>query len=375
MCSRLTERSIVALKARPRRYVVMDDMVPGLGVRVSPSGSKIFVLIARYNTPNPTRRSLGAFGKLTLDDARDKARDWHRSLNRGVDPKQECLLVQPFGEVAESFFKHIARQRRSAEVERSLRREVMHWKRRPISSITRHDVLTVVDTVRARGHQSNAHHVFGYMRRLFNFAIMRGALEHSPCDRIKASELIGPKAIRQRVLSDDELRALWEATGRLGYPYCHLYRLLLVTGQRRGEANGAKRREFDIGARLWTVPPERFKSNSTHLVPLSPMALGILGEIPEDCDPLFSVDGFSKNKRRLDKLMGAPEPFVIHDLRRTVRTRLSGLRVRTEVAEMIIGHGKKGLARIYDQHEYLDEMREALDAWANALSAIVASGT
>ncbi|MEI9901309.1 MAG: site-specific integrase [Hyphomicrobium sp.] len=248
----------------------------------------------------------------------------------------------------------------------------MHWKNRPVASITRHDVMTVIDTVRARGHQSNAHHVFGYIRRLFNFAIMRGVLEHSPCDRIKASELIGPKVIRQRVLTDDELRAFWEATGRLGYPYCQLYRLLLVTGQRRGEVNGAKWREFDLEAKLWAVPPERFKSNSTHLVPLSPMALGILATVPEDSDPLFSVDGFSKNKRRLDKLMGFPAPFVIHDLRRTVRTRLSGLKVRTEVAELIIGHGKKGLARIYDQHEYLDEMRDALDAWANTLSAIVA---
>jgi integrase len=253
-----------------------------------------------------------------------------------------------------------------------LRRELGRWNDRAIDTITKRDVIEVIDAVVKRGSPSTAHHLFAYMRRAFNYAVARDVCEHSPCDRLKPSVLIGPKGLRQRVLTDDEIRALWSACDVLGYPYGRLYQLLLVTGQRRGEVSGARWREFDLQARQWTVPPERFKSNATHLVPLSAMAIDILKALPRKGDHLFVVNGFSPLKRRLDKLMQC-DPFVIHDLRRTVRTRMSGLRIKTEVAEMVIGHGKRGLARIYDQHEYFDEMREALDAWAKALSAIVAS--
>ena len=106
--------------------------------------------------------------------------------------------------------------------------------------------------------------------------------------------------------------------------------------------------------------------------------MSIINELPQVGDYLFRakrntthISGFSRAKRRLDATVGDMPPFVIHDLRRTVRTRLSQLRVRYEVAEMVIGHGKKGLARVYDQHEYRDEIREALDLWAAELVRIV----
>ena len=127
------------------------------------------------------------------------------------------------------------------------------------------------------------------------------------------------------------------------------------------------------------MPPERFKSNATHMVPLSDQAMTVLLSVPHFTkgDYLFStilgerpVGGFSKAKARLDKLMGAP-PWVIHDIRRTVRTRLASLRIPDMVAEMVIGHGRKGIQRVYDQHSYENEMREALELWAARLRDIV----
>jgi integrase len=173
--------------------------------------------------------------------------------------------------------------------------------------------------------------------------------------------------------------------------------MLVLTGQRKSEVGKARWREFDLGARVWTVPPERFKSDATHLVPVTDAVAGILQTLPRfrNGDHLFSttfgeksVSGFSKAKERLDRMMlrtlkalarkqgDEPahvtlEPFVLHDIRRTMRTRLSGLRVPEPVAEMVIGHGKKGLARTYDQHQYLAEMREALEAWEARLREIV----
>jgi integrase len=203
-------------------------------------------------------------------------------------------------------------------------------------------------------------------------------LETSPCDRLKPASLIGAKQPRQRTLGDAELRALWQASETIGYPFGPLYRLLLLTGARKSEMAGAQWSEFDLDKRVWLVPPERFKSNATHMVPLSDQAVSVLKSVPHFTkgDHLFTttfgekpVAGFSKGKARLDKLMNAA-PWVIHDIRRTVRTRLASLRIPEMVAEMVIGHGRKGIQRVYDQHSY-EDMREALELWAARLRDIV----
>jgi integrase len=207
---------------------------------------------------------------------------------------------------------------------------------------------------------------------------------------VKPAQLIAEKKPRQRVLSDDEIRAFWRATEKLGYPLGPLFRMLLLTGQRKSEVAEAQWAELDLTAKLWTVPPERFKSDSAHIVPLTGDVIKLLQPLPRfkkgDC--LFSsvhgtapVNGFSKAKQRLDKLMleelrkaddkAKLPPFVIHDLRRTLRTKLSSLRIPDAVAEMVIGHGRKGLQRVYDQHKFVDEMREALEAWNARLQVIV----
>lgn len=361
----LTDENIEALTAKRKRYLVYDTSVPGLAVRVSPKGKKTFVVVGRFNgNKHPTRRSLGVFGRVSLERARDKARHAYK------DPHSS----DTFGDVAERYFHHIQRQRRGSESERCIRRELLpQWGSRPISSITKRDMIAAVDAVKSRGSPSAAHHLLSYARRLFNYAVDRDLIEHSPCERLKAGSLIGRKVIRQRVLTDEEIKSLWIAAHKMGYPYGPLCQLLLITGQRRGEIAGS--RWAEIRKDVLVIPPERFKSDATHLVPLSEMALRLINSLPRDSDHLFGhVAGWSKLKRRLDHLMGEPAPWALHDIRRTVRTRMSGLRIRAEVAEMVIGHGKKGLARVYDQHEYMDEMREALEQWATRLREIVAGG-
>lgn len=366
MKKRLTEAMLDGLRPQAKRYIVMDSVAAGLGVRVSTSGRKAFVMVARFSGKNPTIRSLG---KITLDEARDKAHAWRKQLTRGVDPKRPN--ASSFGSTAEKFFDHIRHQRRAHDAERIVRRELKAWWNKPLSSITRRDVIDAIDAVKVRGRDCMAHHLLAHMRRVFNYAIGRDMLEYSPCDRLRASSLIGERVVRKRVLSDDEILALWRASERIGYPYGPLWQLLLVTGQRRSDVANARWSEFDIDNSIWTIPPERFKSDSTHIVPLTQLAKDIIATLPREGDKLFCVNGFGKAKERLDRNMGRPVPFVIHDLRRTVRTRLSSLRVPSEVAEMVIGHGKKGLARVYDQHHYLPEMRDALERWDECLRSII----
>jgi integrase len=411
----LTDRTLKALKAAPpgTHRDVWDTGFPGFGVRVSDTGRKTFVLAARYpGSNNPTRRALGQYGPLSLEKARTKASEWLELVRKGIDPateeqrqRQAELRKQKntFASVAEAYIVHIHRQkqRKADVVERELRREfIERWGERPITDIQPEDVIAVLDEAVKRGAEYQAHNLLGHIRRLFNWAIARNVygLERGPCDRMKPKDVIGTRTMRDRTLTDDELRVFWRATGRLKYPWAPFFRMLLLTGQRKSEVSDARWSEFNLDGALWTIPPERFKSGSEHLVPLTSEVLALLRTLPhfKKGDHLFSttfgqkpIDGFSKAKARLDRRMlrtlramarmrgeDHPKkvklpPFVIHDVRRTVRTRLSALRIPDTVAEMVIGHGRKGLQRVYDQHKFIDEMREALTAWAARLRDIV----
>jgi integrase len=397
----LTDRALKALKpAKPQsRYEVADAVVPGLAVRVTPTGQRTFVLIARYpGSDNPTRRAIGEYGAITLDEARKEARKWLGLLEEGKDPKAEKERAKQaelrkrkhtFASVAEAYFDDPAfKEKRTARVmKRDIERELVGpWAARPITSIDRQDVTALIKEIRDRPAPHMAHLVLAYTRALFNWAIAQDeyGLEVSPCDRIKPKALLGTRKPRERVLTDAEIAALWRSTGELGYPFGPLYQLLLLTGSRLDEIAGGRWKEVDLAKKAWTIPPERFKSDVSHLVPLGAHAVAVVETLPRFVkgDHIFSttwgekpISGFSKAKARLDKTMAAElgqlEPWRVHDIRRTVRTKLASLRVPDTIAEMVIGHGKKGLQRVYDQHQYEPEMREALELWAGKLRDIV----
>ena len=220
--------------------------------------------------------------------------------------------------MAEDYLKrHVKGQRTAKVAERDIRKELIaRWAARPVTDITRDDVVALIEEIVDRPAPAMAHLVFAHTRSLFNWAIARSVygLETSPCDRLHPAKLIGPKEPRQRVLTDAELAALWRATEILGYPFGPLYRLLLLTGARKNEVAGLRRREIDLDKKLWSVPPERFKSKTTHLVPLTAPAIAVIEALPNfgKGDHLFSttfgekpVSGFSKSKDRLDALMAA----------------------------------------------------------------------
>jgi integrase len=395
MKRRLTDRTLKSLKPATNdrgHEDHWDDLVQGFGVRVNSAGRKTFILMARYpGSKNPTRRALGQYENgMTLESARKKAGEWRQLLADGVDPQVDIQRkvreearsrTDSFATVAEAYIAHIkrAKYRSARDVERCLEREfTARWAKRPIREIERRDVIEVLDAIVKRDAPYSAHNALAHLRSMFNWAVDRYALDISPCDRIKPSRVIGTKHARQRVLTDDELRKFWTATGDMGYPFGSLTRVLLLTGQRRDEVGGARWREIDLKAKLWTIPPERFKSGVSHQVPLTDDVVAILETLPKGFDYLFSttlgrkpVSGFSKAKTILDQRMAPATPWVLHDLRRTVRTRLSALKVPDVTAEMVIGHGRKGLQRVYDLHSFASEMREALTLWAGQLSDIV----
>jgi integrase len=409
----LTDPFIKALKPAPagQRYAVADALVPGLKVRVTDKGSKSFVLWRRYGgAPNPAARSLGKVGAITLAQARDKARGWLELVSKGEDPAalerarrevEKEKRDNTFGAVFEDFLKrHVKGQRKAGQVEREMRKDLLpFWRDKPVTAITHQNIRRLIEGIVDRGAPRQAHSVLTHCKTFFGWVVERGVygIELSPAAAIKPKILIGEKNVRQRVLTDNEIAAFWRATGRMSYPAGPLFRMLLLTGQRKNEIGHARWREFDLNQKLLTVPPERFKSDSTHMVPLSDDAVALLETLPRwnAGDFLFSTTGGVKPVRDLDtpkkkldrhmlRILQAMArrrgddpatvelpPFVLHDLRRSMRTRLAELRIPDPVSEMVIGHGKKGLARIYDQHKYINEMREALEAWAAKVRTIV----
>ncbi|QIG47201.1 integrase arm-type DNA-binding domain-containing protein [Nordella sp. HKS 07] len=397
----LTDRGLKALKSAPpgKRQIIWDAAVPGFGIRITDRGHHSFVLCVRYpGSRYPTPKSLGDVGSISLEQARNKARQHLELIQRGIDPKVDAerrrqaeLRKQQhsFESVAEAFIaKHVSKLRTADDVARDLRNEfVKRWGKRPISEIDRHDVAAVIEAKVNAGAPYRARTLFAYVRKLFGWAAARGTygIEVNPCSLLKPSDLVGAPAIRQRILTEPEWRVLWKATGELRYPLGDLVRVLALTGARLREISEATWSEVDFDKKLLTLAPERMKADAAHVIPLTDSVIEIFKGLPSHDGYLFKgrrrrgegdvpVSGFSKMKRRLDALMLEEIKLTewrVHDIRRSMRTGLSALGVQDRIAEMTIGHRVQGLHKVYDLHSFLNERREALKRWEKHLLGIV----
>jgi integrase len=333
---------------------------------------------------------------LSLADAREKAWPLLRDLKNGIDPRQRAAdakraevakQANTYGAIAEEFLKrHVARARTAGAIELRVRRElVARWGDRPITDISRADVIHMLDGIVDRGHPEAARQTLMYGSRLHDWAIARGiyGLETSPYDRLRARDLLGSKKSRQRVLSDNELMLIWRATADWSL-YGAYVRLLLLLGVRRNELARATWAEIDLDRPLWVIPPGRMKSDEGLSVPLPPIAVEILRALPRFTAPyVFTVRGsrplndFGMLKLRLDKRIAALnggkalEHWTLHDCRRTFRTTLSTLGITPHVCELCVGHRQPRLFRTYDLYRYDDEKRHAFEAHAARLLSIV----
>ena len=417
----LTPTLISGLKpaAKGTRYQIMDAQVPGFGVRVTNTGNRTFILRTRYpGSSTPSRREIGNCADINLTDAREKARKWRSLVGQGIDPaveeegqRQEALrkLATTFGVAAEDFIREkLPGERKGKDVEREIRRDLMpRWKDRPITSITDLDVIGVIKG-KMRDGKIGARNLLALLQRFFRWVIAQRVygVTASPCASLQASAVIGEtRGPRDRILSDVEIFAYWRAAMRMPYPYGPIYRVLMLTALRISEVADASLPEFDFSNKLWVIPAERMKGKNSgkkqarsHAVPLTADLLLVLEALPrfKAGNYLFSAKGGTspvwmgtKPKERLDRRIRRTlralarrrgedyraielPHFVQHDIRRTVRSQLSRLKIAEEVREAILAHARSGIKKVYDVHDYFDEKRDALELWAARLREVVA---
>lgn len=397
MATKLTDAKLLGLKAPQTGQVeVSDSDVPGLRIRLGKSGAKTFILRKRA-AGKVKNITLGRYGpRFGLAEARRKARGLISDLEAGKAPPTPRSRSQTTsGTIRAMLPQYLASKahlRSAKEVERTLKVYVLPTLGdRFADSVTRGEVTELIDSM-AANTPVQARGVHAQLSAFYTWALPRlDKLTSNPCrDAGRPSK----PAPRDRVLTDDELRALWLAADQAEHPWGSATKLLMLTGARRGEVFGADRSEFDLKAKEWVVPAARAKNGNPHIIPLSDAAWEILKKIPqvEGSTKLFPARGNADNgpsgitkahlrlRTAMDKALEREEAerWTLHDIRRTVATGLQRLGVRFEVTEAVLNHvsgARGGIAGVYQRHDWKEEKRTALNAWASMLDAIVTGNT
>jgi len=376
----LSDKTVVALKPRAKRYEVRDLHLPGFGIRVSPSGHKSFFVTYRYGM-HQRRVDLGRYPIITLQTGRQKALELLRHVDQGIDPSRK-KVERSFktADVLDEFIERYAKiKTRGWKAARALllREFVGPYGQMDIRQIERSHIGDILDDMTARGARAQANRFLAYVRKMLNWCVERSILDVSPANGIKAR---CKEIARDRVLTDAELIKIIPACKAAGYPFGDLFLVMLLTAQRRGEVSDMRWSELDLPNRLWHLPAHRVKNGCAHSVPLSDPVIRILQSVPRflDSDFVFTttgrsgVSGWGKPVARLCDAAGVHN-WRLHDLRRTAASGMAQLEVKPHVIEKVLNHisgSISGVALVYNRYGYNIEKRDALKKWGSHVEGL-----
>jgi integrase len=424
------DAKMVASRKAPKsgRLELWDTLLPAFALRITDKNARTFSIMYRSPVDGRQRRlKIGDARLISLGEAREAARDALRKVAHGIDPADERRpsVVAGGGTVRaiatdylERHVKKNTRPRSYKEISRTFTADVFPvWGSRPIGSIKRRDAGELIATIADRGAEVQANRTLSRIKTFFRWAVDEEVIPESPVVRMRAPSR---ESARDRVLTDDEIRCFWLACADLGWPFAPLFRLLLLTAQRRDEVSGMTFTEIDPERRLWTIPREKAKNDRAHEVALSDQVLEVFAEVKETRGRIVEfkgspfifttngkspATGFSRAKEKLDTRMeklaraarGLPEddgvyrdtlklaadedlprlipPFVLHDLRRTAASGMARLNIAPHVVDRVLNHSSgtiRGVAAVYNRFEYLNERRAALEAWGRYIDNLLA---
>jgi len=393
----ITKRAVDAL--RPGQ-IIADDQLPGFVCRRLPSGRVSYGL--RF-TKHGRRKWLAIGVGIAPEAARQAAQAHKGEVARGNDPvtereeqRRKALAAKTLNEILDGYVRGRVKGLRSEGELTSLLDRFVRPKLgpRPVDAIKRLEIVELLDQIanakstRSRDGKSRcvADKVLGVLRSALNWHATRDDDFRSPIVPGMARTTL-KELTRDRILADDEIRSLWSALDTCQPDaYARILRALLLSACRLNEVAGMQWPEVD-GDQI-TIPAERVKTKTEHVVPITKELAAIIGKDEPEAGPfIFSTDfgarslsSFSKAKRRLDETIGRQRkdadlkpmvPWRLHDLRRTARSLMSRAGVTSDVAERVLGHVIPSVRGVYDRHAYLNEKRDALERLAGLLETII----
>jgi integrase len=382
----LTQKKLETIKPGERRREVADGLVPGLYfiVQPQPSGARSWAVRSRIHGKS-VKVTLGSFPMLPLAKARELGREAILAAKAGRDPraerkaaraKAEAATANTVRNVCEAYLARESAKLRTADQRRRLFERLVYpaFGGRPIDTITRSELIAFLDGVEDECGTRTADVTLAAIRRLMNWHALRNEFFRSPIVRGMARGK-SKETARTRILSDDEIRAVWTTATELPGPFPALVKFLLLTSARRGEA--ARMTHSECDGTDWILPAVRNKVKEDLVRPLSTAVRELLAGMPcfPDCDFIFSRDGqrpisgFGQLKAAFDKRCGVTG-WTLHDLRRTARSLMSRAGVYPDHAERVLGHAIGGVRGVYDRHEFHAEKKAALEALAAQIARV-----
>lgn len=402
----ITARTLAAVSSeavrRGKPVYAWDSALRGFGVKASPQGT-VSYLVQKWQGGRggvSKRIVIGHYPAWKLDKARTEAASIIGDVAKGIDivdrkaklrlAQREALKAIKLADAVSLYLKRHSKDGRYwAETKATLERELLpaFGPDALVSTIGKPEARRLIDAKQDQDMNGAARSLFACLRPFFKWCVERDMIAVSPLADLKAPSTL--KA-RDRVLSDDEIKALWAASLTMSayskviqqdpHPiYGAFYRLLLLTAQRREEVAGMEWHEIQDA--VWTIPGTRTKNGKEHKVHLSPQALAVLASIPrlEGCRYVLttkgetSLGGYAKAKARLDKLIGIPA-WRVHDLRRTAASGMAKLSFQPHIIERVLNHisgAQGGLVAVYQRYEYLEERKRAIEAWNTYVISLV----
>lgn len=392
MKTKLTVKNVTALPAPPTgQWDYFDDTLTGFCLRVSANGVRSYCATYRVNR-RFVRQTIGKTSKIGLAQARDKARAIFAAVGEGRDPRIERHAIKleairadsdTYAGAVEDFVRihSIAKKKNRShrEQRRLLLKANEDWLARPVSSITKREVSDVLDTMVEGGRGYTANRTYTVLCTFFRWLDQRDRVTSNIMAKI-AKPFDGEQP-RTRVWSDAELASIWKSADELDCPA--YLRLLILLGQRRDEVAHMRWDELDLDAATWTLPIIRAKGKHEHKFPLPPLAVRLLKSITPVKDNAFVFPGNyvagaprpmnagTRLQNRIKKHSGIAD-FTFHDARRTFRTGLDKLGIKPHVKNECLNHARIGVGDVhYSRHDYLDEQREAFDAWEGHITKMI----
>ncbi len=352
-----------------------DTLAKGLTYRLYATGrGRWYVRYTDPRTKSQKPHLLGDYPAMSLADARAAATHFRSDLLKGRGPNTN--QIETIKDLIDDYHtRHSIPNTRKPKQTRALydQHVIPYIGKLRLDDFRRGDAIGLLDKLSDKGLGAQVNRVHAALHGALDWGVNAGRIDLNPMAGLKRRVKEQP---RDRVLTDTELRAVWEAAAARSTPSREFVQLLILSMQRRDECRAMRWDELDETTGLWTIPANRTKASRAHIVPLSRFAWDILETLPRLGPNVFTLDGerpYAGHSKIVDALSteSGVTGWTLHDLRRTGRTGLSRLGVPVLIAELILNHARNDLERVYDRHAFTEEKRDALERWGEHVRRVV----